>query len=62
MLSREVLSQTNGAVEDILRSIIFDDDTTINWDLAYGYIMKFMPELKKCEDYSLKKMKQKGDQ
>lgn len=62
MLSREVLSQTNGAVGDVLRSIIFADDTKINWDSAYDSIIASMPELKKYEDYSLENMKQKGDQ
>lgn len=57
MLSREVLSQVDGSLGNILRSIIFDDDTKINWDMAYDYIITFMPELKKYEGYSLENMK-----
>ena len=57
MLSREVLSQTDSAVGNVLRSIIFDDDTRINWDSAYYSIMAHMPELKRYEGYNLENMK-----
>ena len=57
MLSREVLSQIDGAAGTVLRSIIFDNDTTINWDHAYDYVMKFMPELKKYEGYNPENMR-----
>lgn len=57
MLSREVLNYLDGASKNVLKTIIFDDETSINWDKAYDTIITFMPELKKYEGYSPENMK-----
>jgi len=56
MLSREVLNYLDGASARVLKTIIFDDETSINWDKAYDAIMTFMPELKKYEGYKPENM------
>ena len=60
LLSREVLSRIEAydwTFAQVVRTIIFDDDTKINWNKAYEYIIKFMPELKKYDGYKVENMK-----
>ena len=58
MLNREVLHYiTDDSIRFILTTIIYDDNTVIDWDNAYQMIMAFMPELKKYEGYKLENMR-----
>lgn len=57
LLSREVLSQMKPTERDIIREILFADDTNINWDNVYDLIVKHMPEVKLNADYSENDMK-----
>lgn len=57
MLSREVLNRLDGADGKLIKAIIFDDSTLINWNKAYELIMAFKPELMVFEGYRAENMR-----
>lgn len=47
LLSKEVIGKiSNGCYQNIIRRIIFDNDTSINWSNVEDIIKDEMPELK----------------
>lgn len=47
LLSKEVIGKiSNGCYQNIIRRIIFDNDTSINWSNVEDIINDEMPELK----------------
>lgn len=58
MLNREVLEGiTDYTARNILKSILFSQSNSIDWEQAYTLTMTFMPELVKYEGYSVENMR-----
>ena len=57
MLWREILNEIDdGEKKRVLKTIIFDKDTHINWETAYDIMTTFMPELAASAEYAKENM------
>lgn len=58
MLWREVLNEIDdGEKKRVLKTIIFDKETHINWETAYNIMVTFMSELMIYPEYAKENMK-----
>lgn len=57
MLNVEILNKLNdGSAANVLKNILFNEESKIDWNEAYNLMMVFMPELNKVDGYKLENM------
>lgn len=57
MLNVEILNKlNNGSAANVLKNILFNEESKIDWNEAYNLMMTFMPELNKVDGYKLENM------
>lgn len=57
MLNVEILNKLHdGSAANVLKNILFNEGSKIDWNEAYNLMMTFMPELNKIDGYKLENM------